>query len=465
MPVDVLSGIPYVVVPYVLELLTTAIAAVQSSLGIGGQIVLSGHPVDALGAVALEQEGFLSELEVAYTEGQLGVLAVSGNEPDLGGGRLSVGGVLNAVGAGQRSDADVAQTILVMVLGAVGTNISQRGVGGNADNVLVLVHGGQQVVVGVGEGFLHQQAFVNQLLQVVSSFEPAILDVGNGNVAFSVQHEHVVVAFVNERVGQELISGAAETGGGDEGDFIVGVAVAVSILLLEGNQHVVELFGGGGNFQTEVLQIGLVDPHLVLGLVGGRVLDVGNTVQGAVGVGQGGDQVPGRELSNSLIDVGSHTGLDVGHQVDESAGIAVGLGGGNVQAVVDNVSQLFTGGDHDVQLIAGIGSGQPNELNVNTGLLFEPQGVHVGLVVFDVVVLLHQDGELRGLIASPDRQFAGSAQGGVRYANGGEAGESQNQSHDQRQGLLHGVILLKMFYSQQQTSRRESDGGWTRVIP
>ena len=338
---------------------------------------------------------------------------------------LIVSGVLHALGAGQGIDADVAQAIGIIG----GAHEAQGGAGHNADDVLVSAGHGQQVGVGVGEGFLGEQALVAELLQVLDGIEPLVLNVGHGDMAV-LEQEHVAVALEHERVGEELGGGAAPAGGGDEGDLIGGVAVAVGVLLLEGLQHLIERIGGGGDFQTQILQPGLVDPHLVLGLVGRGGLDLRDGVDGAVRVGDVGQQVPVRALGDGLVHVNRQTLLIVGLHVQQSARIAIGLRNGVAQVADIHVRQLLAGGNHDVQLIVGINGRQIGELEADIGALFDGLGVDVVLVILNVIAGLNQDSDGGGLGASPDGVLAGGAQVALST---GEADRRDDQGDRQRQ--------------------------------
>ena len=198
-----------------------------------------------------------------------------------------------------------------------------------------------------------------------------------------------------------------------EGDFIVGVAVAVGILIAESAPHGQPLFPGLGNIQTNALQPVLTDGHLV---GRGNVDDGGDSVDlTVVGVGDASlVSADGSHVVGSQIQIRSdrHDRAFVDH-----AGLA--------DALTSNQIRQLAGSDGGVHTLAETIFRSPFDVELHIAGFFQ-LGEHVTLFFF---------------VGSPDLGEDVDLDGGFR-AGGGEAEQAQHhrQHQDQRQGLFHGGV-------------------------
>ena len=154
---------------------------------------------------------------------------------------------------------------------------------------LVGVQVGIELIQRLGEAFQVDQAFLTQLMVVFDELAVGGGVDGANNVAILIP---IVIHLAGGIQGHAPgCGGVHQPGGVDfiaeiEGDFIVGVAVAVRIHIAEGYQHFVELFHGGGHFHAYALQPLGVDILDALGYVHARVhFAAGQAVDVAVGIG------------------------------------------------------------------------------------------------------------------------------------------------------------------------------------
>ena len=212
----------------------------------------------------------------------------------------------------------------------------------------------------------------------------------------------------------------------------------------------------------------LVDPHFVLHFVRRRSLDLRDSVDIALSIGDVALDVVVRESSIGSVNVHADALVIVLGQIQQSAGIRIGLGSLKAQAADQNVGHLNAGNHTGVQDGVGIHTGDQLKVQADIAGLFDPLGVSVVLKIADVVVLGYQNADLRGAFALPDGENAGLAQvalhcrlGRNGSGAGGGAGAgaaivaagSQRQQHcaakerGKNFAFFHNVILLNDFGS------------------
>ena len=142
-----------------------------------------------------------------------------------------------------------------------GVGILREGFGIDQAFAEALVHEAQGLSIGLGHrGDLH--------LAVADDAGIALSDLGEGGHDQAVHHVRALIKRPR--------------------DFVVGVAVAVGVLLLEGDQHVVELVQRGGHFHIDIFQPGAVD--VGAHAVGGKIavlVNAGEYIERAVGANAG----------------------------------------------------------------------------------------------------------------------------------------------------------------------------------
>ena len=224
----------------------------------------------------------------------------------------------------------------------------------------------------------------------------AELGQGSGEDRLAVFHLQVAVAaafpFADapgaqqvDEVGRPVVLGE---GHGD----LIGFAVAVGVALLDGLADFVELFGGGGHFQSQLVQPGLVDEldafALVVGV--GEVAD-GQGVDVAIHLGDHVDQL--RILLEHLHQVG---GVFLGQilvERNEHRQVADDLGLG--QKRQERVRQV-AGSQHDIDLFAGGSGVQLVVVDLDAGGLLGVLGADLvgGAAALVQAVQVDGDGEL-----------------------------------------------------------------------
>ena len=200
-------------------------------------------------------------------------------------------GNAHAVGAFQRAQTAVfaaAGAFAIISANAIPPNSSGEAAQQSRVNARAL---GLELLSSLGQGFLLDQALVNQAGDPLEAFLELGLYGSEDNRAVFLNGQ-VGGVIVQEGVQQERINGAIPaTGVARERDFVVGVAVAVGILLLEGAQYVNELVNSVGVFRPRLNSPLLVNPRThgvvaVIALVnGGQGVDV--AIQRSVRARQG----------------------------------------------------------------------------------------------------------------------------------------------------------------------------------
>ena len=195
--------------------------------------------------------------------------------------------------------------------------------------------------VVLGEDFL-----INQLVCIglVHCFNAGLVAVGNRDIlGLSVFDGHVIGVVGTDRgpegqaVEHDRVCIASAIG-----DFIRGVSVAVCILVPKGLQAFHILIVGRGNRQTEIVQPGLVDEHLVCndgtaGLLCGQAVDMA--------VRRGGQGLHRGVGIQDLAEI-RHIVLDIVIQRDERAEIRHDVGFREADGTHEGVRQIATGHQH-----------------------------------------------------------------------------------------------------------------------
>ena len=218
-----------------------------------------------------------------------------------------------------------------------------------------------------------------------------------------------------------------------EGNLIVGVAVAVGVLLLEGGQHSHQLVHGGGHFQAQVLQPLHVDDrhvagHGALGHAGGQGVDMP--------VGGGGDGLERRHFLKGLRQVGHVLrnqvlqGEEILHVVDD-VGLVEGL------ETQHHVGQhTLAASQQNGLLVAPVVGGHNLPFNLHVGFLLQVHQEGIGGEGIAHVAPAHgQHAEGDGLVHN-GHALGVEARGDLRHSR--RAGEQHGQRKHQGQQLFHG---------------------------
>ena len=196
------------------------------------------------------------------------------------------------------------------------------------------------------EGFLLDQALAEGARHPLHVFLVGVGGVGQVNLAVRVGLQQVIDLRGMDAVGahQHPLHGLVARGI-QERDLVIGVAVAVGVLLLEGLEHFVQLVHGLGHFHAHVGQPLLVDEGAgeAVGLVQGDLRDGVDAAvrRGHIGLGR-------RVLLQIFVHVGGHIPVLV--EVDQVALGAPLVGVQHVHARVAHDIGELVGGDHQGQL-------------------------------------------------------------------------------------------------------------------
>ena len=211
-----------------------------------------------------------------------------------------------------------------------------------------------------------------------------------------------------------------------EGNFIGGIAVAVGVHIAEGNQHVMELFHGGGHFLAYALQpLGVDILNTIGGMHTGMQRTSGQTVDIAIGIGL--VFTPGGEvILVEVVQIG-HVGLDfiLGDHMPQlgvqgNDGIAHGL------AAPEDVRQGRSG-QQGSQRLFNLTFGQLDPVNLDVAGFFD---------FLRPVFLIVGFGDIGGAAGGGNRQR-------YRFLSRGDGSNAaqQHQRHQERKDALgHGVV-------------------------
>ena len=171
---------------------------------------------------------------------------------------------------------------------------------------------------------------------------------------------------------------------------LVGLAVSVRILRLDGLEHRVELIDGGRGLQAQLVEEGLVDKELCLVRAVVAALEAGQRVDVAVDVGHVPDAAG--ELLECLHQVGHPLGgvVLVQRKEEPFLGAVVGLLVKADAKAKEGVG-VVAAGEYQCELLSGRLLGDHDEVHLHTGHLLHVLGEAVGVVVFDAWGLGHHD--------------------------------------------------------------------------
>ena len=415
-------------------------------------------PVVVLLAVAVIH----ARLEVAHvvhpSEGDFGVLAVFGDGHAGAVAHLVLGGVAHALGAGQGLHGDVVKDLGVGLLGRPAAGAAERVGGDHADQRVLgggAVDDGLELLGRLGHGQLGDQALGVQLAAVAQTLAQRLAGQRGGHRAVVHHQARVgVIRIVQEGVEQvahhvaaQLVRAVARAVAHQR--QLVGLAVAVGILLLEGLERGIQLVGGRGHGQIQLVQPGLVDVEDVLVVVARLNADVGEGIDVAVpGVHLAPEQLLrllAQVLLGGLIEViGVLLEVLVHGQQDALTAI--------VHLVADaqqqNFRKFLLRGDHQVDLLRGVGVGQEEEVEGDAGLVLDPEGEVVGVVIHHVGLGGQADRQRHAVRRDGQharRRHAGHV-GHGQVALGQRARAAQRDERAQEQGkqsFRHGDCLLQ----------------------
>ena len=234
-------------------------------------------PHTIFGAGANHQAAFGGEAVVDHANRSFRILALVGHNEVTGVAvhKLLAGPDLLGEGfAGQHGQHIIALGIILHV--------------GVRSSIITNAH---EVITDVGAVFFSrqdehvgiQQLFFVELLHVLQIF---LVLLGSRNEHILIVHDVILSAGnAQSRQNGALKDGVAS--GVGYRLFIGGIAVAVSVLISEGNQHVVQIVQRFGSFQTQILQpLNVVIADGSNAIAGGGV-DDGHAVDGAVLIGDG----------------------------------------------------------------------------------------------------------------------------------------------------------------------------------
>ena len=341
------------------------------------------------------QRGLGHIVQVGPAHQRFGVLALAGD--DEGAFRVDGGGVgvpdLLAVLALQRSQRHIVGLVVARRAGQAPAQEGAHRLVGRADLCDV-----DAEIVGEALG-------VDQVLlvQAVEPLDGVLVRLGDRGVDhLAVLHDEVVVVVVvqlaeaAEHREQAVLLAVVQKA---EGDLIGGAAVAVHVVVAESLQGVLKLLQRGGQRQAQLVQPGLVDEQLVVGL-GRQLGQAGQAVDVAV---RRGERLAVFLVLQQLADVGAVL-LDHVLQRDQDA----------LRGVFDHVHV-----GEDALAVEGVGqlAGKQQALLFVPAVLraHVPFDVHVGLLlqvleelqIREVFVVAALGGQLKGLLFLEDGQSLG----------------------------------------------------------
>ena len=327
------------------------------------------------------------------------------------------------VGAGDGGD-DLVLVLPVAEDGVIAPGVAEA----HAGNVGVVALGVADLVV------LSEELIVDQavLIELVGPLDALFVFLGGVGVAHGavVVDQIALAVHVGHAEGRQEIHAQTDTG---EGDLIVGVAVAVRVLLLEGAQHVFQLVDGGGHFQTQIFQPLHVDDrhvagHGALGHPGGQGVDVA--------VCGGGDGLQRGHFFEGLGQVG-HILLnqvfqrqEVFHVVDD-VGLAEGL-----EAQHHLGQRAFAAGQHHGLLVVSpVVGGNDLPVDLHIGFLFQIHQEGVGLEGIAHGTPAHRQHVNGDGFIHDGHSLGMEAFGNLRQSGG--AGQKHRDGQKQRHQFLH----------------------------
>ena len=293
-----------------------------------------------------------------------------------------------------------------------------------------VAHGLLELAALLGKGGGVDQALGVELVQIAQRLAELFLVGLELYLAVNVGHVLLVAAVIVDL--QEGVEEAAGPAGHAAERYLVGLAVAVGILGLEGHQHVIELVGGRGHGQVKLIQPIHVDIDLggsaavaALGEAAYRV-DVAVrshmqvVVLGAQRVQLGQAGRIGDEVAQRYQHAFLHA---VGHYLAEGEGSAFSVGQEDIRIVAAGQQQLLLGGSFlRGEYVAG-------GVQAHAGLFLQVlQGVVLGVVQTGIAV------------------YEGGDHDGFRARIGQSKRGNQRQHHSQHghngKHLFHGFVLL-----------------------
>ena len=333
--------------------------------------------------VTLDNSGLLSGHGHQQIPCSVHVLAVTGNE----GGEVVGVLVEDAV-------APHGQSLIVQDAGVVLHEAQGQVAANNTGQLSAAFSGSNQLLHfvsgGRGQNLRSQQTFLDQLTNILQSLTVLILTVGRVQLTGLIHVEVNVAVPVNEHIDQPAHGLTRQSAGSTGQRNLIGQTVAVGILGLESDQNIVQLIGVGGHLQAQLVQPCLVDPNLVVHDIDHGVLQFGECIDSAgtvsslhttpvvllrVLVGQS-ETLPPNSGSLFVVEVGS--------QVYEHTVTAVTLVQVSTQIEAQqDIGQGTITSDHGRQLslVVLCAGGEELELQLVAGLLFQPLGVVVVVVV------------------------------------------------------------------------------------
>lgn len=354
-------------------------------------------PCLALESVALQEGSLKAVHEVEVAHDGVGVGALAGDHDPSDARVLEEDdGVLLTLRALQGRDGAVVVEAIATDGGELASPATCHEANGRLGRALDEL--GQLAGI-LGEGAVVEEAFAVELVDERQAFaEGGLVD---GGVDLAVVHQEADVAdgarvdvgvevTVDEGVEEEALDVVApaddRTGQGN----LVGLAVSVRILRLDGLEHRVELIDGGRGLQAQLVEEGLVDKELCLVRAVVAALEAGQRVDVAVDVGHVADAAG--ELLECLHQVG-HPLLRVvlvQRKEEPFLGAVVGLLVKADAKAKEGVG-VVAAGEYQCELLSGRLLGDHDEVHLHTGHLLHVLGEAVGVVVFDARGLGHHD--------------------------------------------------------------------------
>ena len=219
---------------------------------------------------------------IQQAESRFGVFAVLADIAHLIGQVGEIGGGTNSVRPGkglQENPIPLGGVILANKGGGQETE-------GTDHLVPFLVHHRLEGVGVLGEGDRVKQSLFAETADKLDAFLPFIGHIGDGKLVILGIQEIVPGIYPYIGVHHGFPEPCAGTGlDGDiaaQGGYFVGLAVAVGILGLEGNEHLFKLLSGLRRPNVQRIQPGLVHPKPGVAWIGNRFCILGNGVDMAV---------------------------------------------------------------------------------------------------------------------------------------------------------------------------------------
>ena len=318
-------------------------------------------------------------------------------------------------------------------LGAVGGDVVDRGEPAPRDDEAVavaggVVHLGVEVAGGLGEALRIDQSLRVEAGEILDHVPVGGRDRREVGLAVA-DGDAVLGGHAPDAVHGTQVLGESVVGHEGERD-LVGLAVAVGVAVAEGDQHVAQLPGGGGNPQPQRVQPALVDHVVLLQVVGLQEQEPGQRLHLPLGVEHVGQRL--RLLGEDAVQVGGVALAEVRPQVGHHA-LLQQLGDQVLLQAADAEHQMrvVIGGEHDRHLLDVV---DRHEVERDPGRLLpalDPRVV-VGVMRPTSRVPSGHQGDARLHREDPRRGQVGGA--GALLGAGGEHEQRRRQQRPRQNG-------------------------------